>query len=168
MAREMHLPYFSVNQFARAQGLYKTYDRQFQSFILDISKLKTQLSRLLSSQKKIVVDTTYNTGVVPKNSSIIVLRLDPVLLNRRLIHRKWSKKKRWENVEAELIDSVYIDAVNCVGQRRVFQIDTTHKSKQQVEKMAMKVVNGKVKHREEIDWLNKYDPIDLQRRLRLN
>jgi len=68
----------------------------------------------------------------------IVLRLNPRVLRRRLEERGYSAGKIRENVEAEAIDSILIEAVECCS--RVSEIDTTGRTPEEVAGLVAKVV----------------------------
>lgn len=55
----------------------------------------------------------------------VVLRKDPLLLYEELKARGYDESKVLENVEAELIGTVYYDAVTLFGEEKVCQIDVT-------------------------------------------
>ena len=93
------------------------------------------------------------------------MRLDPVLLWRRLRARGWSRSKTWENVESELLDICYFDAVRALGRRRVFEIDTTGRSKLRILREVLGLIEKTPKkHALRVDWLSIYDPVELGRR----
>ena len=166
LATRIDVPYLSVNSLVRREKLHHGYDRKVSSYILDQNRVSRRIGSILSNTHGAIFDTNYVQGIIPRkrNSIAIVLRLDPVILYNRLRRRGWNKRKCWENAEAELVDSTLIDTINSLGNRRVFQIDTTHRSQAELEKIAMKIINGKMEKSDRIDWLAKYDPIKLQRR----
>lgn len=70
----------------------------------------------------------------------IVLRCSPKVLERRLRRKGWSDRKIKENVEAEAIDVVLIEALSEVD--TVCEIDTTDMSPLQVARAVDEVVHG--------------------------
>ena len=69
------------------------------------------------------------------------------------MHRKrWTERKIRENVEAEAVDVVLIEAVQSVPQ--VFEIDTTHRRPKQVGLAIEEIISGeKQKYRVgNVDW----------------
>ncbi len=57
----------------------------------------------------------------------VVLRCHPDVLAGRLRQRGWSSRKIRENVEAEALDVVLIDAIERHGEGRVVMVDTTER-----------------------------------------
>jgi adenylate kinase len=164
----MGMSYLAVNDMVRAQHLYKWYDQKSRSYVIDTRKLHRRIKRVLDETDRVIIDTGYVGSLVPRNQNIfaIVVRLDPVTLSRRLRRRGWSRRKLWENVEAELIDVALVETVAWLGKSHVTQIDSTGKSRSALVSEAMKITLGKKKGRfASVDWLQKYDPIELSRKL---
>jgi adenylate kinase len=72
----------------------------------------------------------------------VVLRCDPKVLGQRLSERGYPDAKVKENVEAELVDVVLIEAVEGLGKDRVAEIDTTDLDIGQVAEAVERVANG--------------------------
>ena len=152
----------------KTERLYTRFDRNRGSYVLDERRLKRRLGIISKSAEKTVIATHMVGDFLPKSLVIraLVLRLDPVILYRRLRARGWTRQKAWENAEAEIIDASLQESLNLLGRRRVSEIDTTRKSVLQVYEEARialskpsTVTIGKV------DWLSNYDPIVLARKL---
>jgi len=163
------LPVLSLSEFVKKDRLYTSFDRRRQSYVIDRRKVREFL-RTLSKQATngLVIDTHIVDQLVPKNlkSTVIVLRLDPMRLSKRLRRRGWKKSKVWENVEAELIDLCLFDAIKALGNRKVHEIDSTGKSASTVLSQALKIVSEpKPTEHRRVNWLAKYDPIELARQL---
>ncbi len=72
----------------------------------------------------------------------VVLRLHPEELRKRLEARGYSAEKVRENLEAECLDLVLIEAVESCS--RVSEIDTTDKSPEEVADLVAKVIKREV------------------------
>lgn len=95
-----------------------------------------------------------------------VLRLDPVVLYRRLRARGWPRRKAWENTEAEILDVSLQESLKLLGRHRVHEIDTTKKSAYQVYKEASMALSKQGARRVgQVNWLARYDPVQLKREL---
>jgi adenylate kinase len=83
----------------------------------------------------------------------IVLRLSPLELKVRLKARDYSEKKIMENIEAEALDVILIEALeNC---SRVHEIDTTGRSPQEVADLVVKIILREIDMLPgDIDWLD--------------
>ena len=86
---------------------------------------------------------------------VIVLRCNPLVIKQRLIERGWSKEKIMENVEAELVDVILIEALDSCND--VYEIDVTDMSVEQVADAIEEILAGKGdKYRPgKVDWLSK-------------
>ncbi|MFZ2470370.1 MAG: adenylate kinase family protein [Methanothrix sp.] len=85
----------------------------------------------------------------------IVLRLAPSLLKLRLEARGYSASKIKENLEAEALDVILVEAVELCG--RVDEIDATGKSPRKVAEIVEEIVRGDLHLPPgQVDWLNEF------------
>jgi adenylate kinase len=85
----------------------------------------------------------------------IVLRLAPSQLALRLQSRGYSEAKIRENLEAEALDVILVEAVEMCGQ--VDEIDTTGKSPQEVASIAEQLIKGVLSLPPgQVDWLDDF------------
>lgn len=82
----------------------------------------------------------------------IVLRLAPSELINRLKARGYAKEKIHENMEAELVDVILVEAAERCS--KVSEIDTTGKSPHEVATLVARVITGEIELRPgQVDWL---------------
>jgi len=85
----------------------------------------------------------------------IVLRLDPARLKSRLEARGYSAQKIKENLEAEALDVILVEAVELCAQ--VDEIDTTEKSTPEVAEQVARIIQGRLKLPPgQVDWLDEF------------
>ena len=72
----------------------------------------------------------------------IVIRLDPIELESRLRDRGYPEKKVRENVQAEILDSCLIGAVEAFGQDGVVEIDSTGLGEDALAKVVSEAIDG--------------------------
>ena len=98
---------------------------------------------------------------------VVVLRLDPVVLAKRLRGRNWPKLKICENVEAEMIDVSLYDSLKTLGKSRVLEINATGKRPEELLRETLRTLsrNRGWSLKSSPDWLEKYDPILLSRKI---
>ncbi|MEE9151883.1 MAG: NMP kinase, partial [Thermoplasmata archaeon] len=84
----------------------------------------------------------------------IILRCDPLVLEERLREKKWPEKKIRENVGAEILDVIKVEAFEVLD--KVYEIDTTHKNSEEVTDAIEEIIEGNYEE-PHIDWLDKYD-----------
>ncbi len=88
--------------------------------------------------------------------AVIVLRRSPLKLLEELRLRGYPEEKVLENVEAELLGVVYVDALRKMGEGRVFQIDTTVRGVAETVDLAYRVLRGEWGG-EEVDWVSQLE-----------
>ena len=97
--------------------------------------------RELSRRGRLVVDGHVPEAVPPEETEVaIVLRLDPRELRFRLEARGYPPEKIRGNVESEILDVCLVEAINHLGEGKVFEIDTTGKTVEEVVREAERVV----------------------------
>jgi len=168
LGRKLKLDVIDLGVVVKAKKLYQKYDSTAQSFVIDNRKVKDYLDTQLMD-KDAVIATHYLDRLIPaaRVRLAIVLRLDPRILARRLRARDWTWMKTWENIESELVDVCLEEAVRVLGKKKVVQIDTTGLTHSNVLAKADSAV--RVKRRfpgTRVDWLARYDPVELERNLR--
>ena len=83
---------------------------------------------------------------------VVVLRCSPKVLRSRLRARGWGEEKIRENLEAEAIDLITVEALeNC---KKVFEVDTTSIDIEETARQIIEIVRGAVAGHEpgRIDW----------------
>jgi adenylate kinase len=154
------------NRLVRREKLYSRFDRARKTYVVNEGKLRRRLEVLSRSSERMVLPTHLVGRFLPKSSVklALVLRLDPVVLYKRLRARRWTKSKAWENTEAEILDVCLHDSLSLLGPGKVYEIDTTGKSAAEVYREALKVLSrGKTRRSGVVDWLARYDPLELER-----
>lgn len=106
--------------------------------------------------KELVKGTNIIEGVLAhllKADFVIVLRTNPRTLEKRLAKRNWSKAKIKENIEAEILDEITIEALG--KHRRIFEIDTSKRVRVSTITQIISKKPGKYRAGH-IDWSEKY------------
>lgn len=83
----------------------------------------------------------------------IVLRCDPSVLARRLAARKYPEDKVWQNLEAEAIDLILVEALEMNGE--VHEVDTSNLSGDAVAAAIESIASGEAGARYKpggVDW----------------
>jgi adenylate kinase len=156
------------NRLVRKEGLYTRFDRRRKTYIVDEGKLRKRLEALSRSSERIVLPTHLVGGFLPTGrvKLVLVLRLNPVVLYKRLRARGWTKRKAWENTEAEILDVCLQESRLLLGPRKVYEIDTTRKSVPAVYREALRAISrGRTGKSGVVNWLARYDPLELERTL---
>lgn len=120
-------------------------DEEGGEYVVDVEKLS-----------KIKVD-----GIVEGHLShylnadkVVVLRCNPLIVKKRLENRGWDYEKVMDNVEAELLDVVLIEALEM--EKEVYEIDTTKMSVNEVADAVEEIIRGEFVEKYQpgkVDWL---------------
>lgn len=157
LARTIDAEYISITQYVAKRKLYRAFDHQRRTEIVDLAKTRRSLERALSDMRGlVVVDSHTSEGIVPAQlvKLVIVLRCHPRILEARLRAKKWTAHKIRENVLAEILDSCLTAALGYYGARKVMQIDTSRKKVRHCVDLARSSLSGKRSRRVvKVDWL---------------
>ena len=108
---------------AQQAGALSSFDGARKSWDIDLDKLQKAVDTLPHNE-----GTTLLVGHAAHlldTSLVVVLRTDPRILHQRLQGRGWSDAKIAENVEAETLDTITVEAVAEHGLEGVVELDTS-------------------------------------------
>ncbi|MFP4050827.1 MAG: adenylate kinase family protein [Thermoplasmata archaeon] len=154
-AKELEREGYSIldlNEFIKNKGLREDKDEYMESYNVDIDKM-IQLYKKNASEHDIVEGhLSHHLGIEP----VIVLRCSPEQLRKRASSKDWPDHKLKENVEAEAMDVVLIEALN--KNEEVYEIDVTDLTPKGVKEKIIEIVNGNTEKytHGRIDWTEKY------------
>lgn len=124
IAKKYKLKYVDVGSLIIKNKLYDKYDRKFKSYIVDERKLNRFLIKLIKKEKNLVLDSHLSHYLDKKYVDLcIVTKCDLKILKKRLEKRKYSKEKIKENLEAEILDTCLVEALE--RKHKVKIVDTT-------------------------------------------
>jgi len=170
LARETGSVYLNLGEHVKKNKLYSRFDLSSRSYVINERLLRKSLQEFFKahSRMSIVVESHWLGRFMPKRPGMvaIVVRLDPVVLANRLRARNWPRRKVWENVESELIDLSLYEALKFLGAKRVYQVDATQKRPLELFQQAHELLrSGKGWNGVSPNWLERYDPIELSRKI---
>ncbi len=131
----------SLNRIIVRKKMVKGYDEKRKSWIVDMKKLEKYVEILKKKypEKTIILDS-HISHLLPVDFAI-VLRCSPDELEKRLKKRHWRKEKIRENVEAEMVEVIAVEAEEMLGKERAVEIDTTSKTPEEVCKEIIEVLS---------------------------
>jgi len=141
------VPVIDVNELIHSLGMTTGYDSKRKTRVVDVARLAKAVDKLKGDM---VLEGHFSHMLHPDVA--IVLRCSPAVLEGRLLAKGWSRKKVRENVEAEAIDVILIEALENVP--LVLEVDTTNKKPQKVGAAIEEIISGKrQKYRVgNVDW----------------
>lgn len=131
----------SVNEIAKKYGCIEEEEGEL---VVDIKKLRESFSE----------DLDFIEGHLSHYLAdrCVVLRCNPLTLKERLKSKGWDEEKILENLEAELIDQILIEALDVCSE--VHEIDTTRMTPEELADLIEKIYRGELKlGYGRIDWI---------------
>jgi adenylate kinase len=157
LAKRLECPVIEVSELAMKEGTLLGRDRERETDVVDLLKLKERVGEAVSATKgSIIVEGHYAYDVAPISllSRAIILRRAPWVLKEELKERGYSDEKIRENVEAELLDVPLVEAIEVLGPDRVCEVDTTGRTPDETADGALGIVEGLLPCRRKlVDWL---------------
>ncbi|MEM1597591.1 MAG: adenylate kinase family protein [Pyrobaculum sp.] len=149
LAKSLSTNCISLGELLSASPFVK-YDPDLDTYeIIDLEKAREVVASHIRGGE--VVDT-HVVALVPDPEAVIVLRKAPDVLFEELKSRGWPLRKVVDNVWAEILDVVYLEAAE--RWRRVWQIDVTKREAWETHLLVKTcVVQGRCVF-EEVDWLS--------------
>ncbi|MEM2185709.1 MAG: adenylate kinase family protein [Thermofilaceae archaeon] len=148
--------YINVAELAVGEGLVVSYDAERGAYIIDDARVRERL-RQVARERLIIVDTHVASAVPQEELYVaVILRLDPRELEVRLRSRGYPEWKVLENVQAEVLDACLVEAVELFGAERVFEVDVTGKSVEQIVEEVMTVIKSRKGNKPgSVNWLER-------------
>lgn len=132
VCKALGIEFADLNSLITLNGFYTRVDKG--SLIVDLDKLKDYVKRA----KPLLIDSHLAHLLEPEVA--IVLRANPLLLADRLKQKGFSAEKIAENVDAETLDVVLIEAVELCD--TVYELDTSDKSKEEVASLVREIIEA--------------------------
>ena len=152
LSERLGYEYVDLKDLAVSSGLAEP---QGEEMAIDVERLP-DVARAKLEGKNAVVDG-HLSHFLPADV-VIVLRTDPRVLAKRLEGRGYSKGKIADNVEAELIDLILVEALE--RNDRVLEVDTTGKTPEEVVEEILNLLHSGVRKRVGVvDWTPYYDEL---------
>jgi len=133
-----------LNSVIENQGFYTGVDRKRECVIADLDKLDKYV-RHKEEQKLLVIESHLAHLLSPEVA--IVLRANPAVLAERLRQKGFPPQKIHENVEAETLDVILIEAVELC--ETVYEVDTSGKRVEEVAAVVREIIDAEIEVEEE-------------------
>jgi adenylate kinase len=130
-----------LNALALGKGFVLRRDRKRDSAEIDIGKLKRYCDRIPRGEGNMFLESHLSHYL--DVDWAIVLRCKPSVLRRRLARRGYPDEKIRENSLAEALDSITVEAVESLGERKVLEVDTTGKKAPAIALTIQKLVHDR-------------------------
>ena len=162
--RELGFQVIDINKLV-SERFHKGFDNKRRCFVADLRKLRRHVKRIHKSAAKEMQDSS-REHILLLDSHIshllhpdvaIVLRANPLELAERLRRKGFEERKIKENVQAETLDVILVEAVERC--KFVYEIDTTGKSVEAVAECVREILSALRENTEERrkEMLAKYE-----------
>ena len=151
LAEKLGYDYVSLRDYAIKRGIGEGTEE----LEVEVDELAYNFERDFEG-KNVVVDG-HLSHFLPADI-VVVLRAHPKLIGERLTERGYSREKVGENVEAELVDVILVEALE--ENENVVEVDTTGKTPEEVVNEILGLIEKGVRRRVGIvDWSEVYDEV---------
>ncbi len=152
LAERLKYRYVNLRDYAFEKGLGEMKGDELE---LDVDELAEKFARDFEGEDVIVEG--HLAHYMPADI-VVVLRAHPKLVAERLKARGYSKEKLGENVEAELVDVILVEAIE--ENENVIEVDTTGKTPEEVVEEILGLIERGVRRKVGIvDWSEVYDEV---------
>lgn len=126
-----------LNKLAKEKNFIIGKDKKRKCQIVHLKKLDNYIKKNYKNKNVFLVG---HYSHLLSSDLIIVLRCHPKILEKRLKKKKYSKKKIKENLLAEILDLITIEALE--KSKNIYEIDTTKKTINEVKKHIINILKG--------------------------
>jgi len=138
-----HWKVIHLNEMIKEEHLYTEIDEERDAVIADMELVRQRLKEMINGKEnELIILESHLAHYIA--DIVIVLRLYPAELKIRLEERGYSEEKIRENIEAEALDVILVEAFEWC--KNVFEINTTGKSidetGQHIEKIVDHILSG--------------------------
>lgn len=112
-----------IAELIRKLGIKTVHNDRYDSDEVDTEELRGKVDEYIASMKNEALFVSGHLSHFVTCSTAVVLRTDPHVLYARLEARGWRKEKILENVRAEILDVILVEAAERIND--LFELDTT-------------------------------------------
>lgn len=154
LAEILGLKYISVNDIIFENNFVTGYDKERDSYIVDEDGARLFIESMLRKKDNIVFDGHVAVHVVPCEyvDLCVVLRCNPYILWDRLLERGFKEDKVRENVQAEILDVIMVEALEKCGDK-VVQLNTSKNVIDKLKYLVDMIKGGQRIESDKVDWL---------------
>ena len=138
VCKALGLDCIDLNSVVAEQSFYTGIDHKRGSLIADLDKLEEYVRH--KEQKLLVIEGHLAHLLNPEVA--IVLRANPSVLTERLKQKGFPAQKIEENVEAETLDVILVEAVELCDV--VYEVDTSEKRVEEVAALVREIIDTEV------------------------
>lgn len=160
LERKRHWKVIHLNELIKEEHLYAEIDEKRDAVIADMELVRQRLAEIISGREdEVIILESHLAHYIA--DTVIMLRAYPPELRIRLKARGYSEEKIRENIDAEALDVILVEAFEWC--KKVYEINTTGKgieeTAQNIEKIIDHILSGSKEELSEykpgsIDWID--------------
>jgi adenylate kinase len=160
LERKRHWKVIHLNEVIKEEHLYTEIDEERDAVIADMELVRQRLEKIIDEREnEVIILESHLAHYIA--DIVVVLRAYPPELKMRLKARGYSEEKIRENIEAEALDVILVEAFEWC--EKVFEINTTgmsiEETGQHIEKIIDNILSGSEEELSEykpgsIDWID--------------
>lgn len=135
-AVETDLDVVHLNELIESDGLYVERDEERDSLVADLDAVAERFA----GRDELLVES--HLAHFLEADRVVVLRCHPEEIERRLLDRGESEASAAENAESEALDVILSEAAERHGRERIYEIETTDRSPEDVAATIEAVIDG--------------------------
>lgn len=132
-----------INDLAISHGLVLGVDEKKGYKVIDIDRLSEHVYELARNCDELLIFEGHLSHLCDGADKVIVLRVHPDILRKRLEEREYSEAKVRENLEAEALGVCTAEAYEKYSDR-VFEIDVSHLSVDETVGLVERIIDGEI------------------------
>ena len=145
----------TINLKTMAKKLPCGYDKKRKTLIVDPELLQKAVKKSIKNERFPILLEGHLSHLLD-SEIVIVLRANPVVLKKRLQKRRWPSAKVKENIEAEILDAIAIEAIEKHGKKAIIEIDTSKKTPKTTAYLIAKLLKNPKQRIKYSVWSEKY------------
>jgi adenylate kinase len=135
LAQKLGALYINLTDYVKTNDLVLEEDKERNSLIIDEENMPRKLTETINASENanIIIDGHYASAVTPTEqvTNVFVLRRDPRELKKLMEKCGYTGSKKWENLQAEIIDVCLSEALEFHAEK-VCELDVTGKAVDEV------------------------------------
>ncbi|RLF08104.1 MAG: hypothetical protein DRJ97_08365 [Thermoprotei archaeon] len=166
LAARLKAFHVDVPELVEREALYRGVDKRRRAKIVNLPQVRNRIRELAWKESRLLLVSSHVPDVVWRRDvkKVVVLRLDPRELKRRLEDLKWPLQKVRENVASEALGTCFEEAAQYYGEDKLVELDVTGLSIEEAVDRLHLAIKGRIACK--VDWLSKaVDEEDLARLL---
>lgn len=130
-----------LHALARKNNCIVGVDEKRNSQLIDIDKVNSIVKKNFTTDALVFFEG-HIAHLLNSMEKVIILRCHPKELKKRLMRKRWSRKKVLENVQAEILDIILCESTEQYPFENIFELETTNKSVKEVTAAINEIVEN--------------------------